>query len=981
MKREHALVGGLVVFLLVVFASFLYFGSDGNIAGQAVVTGNPWDNECDYVGQQQSCNTCGTQYCENSDPTTYWIDDGLTDFCTTSNIGTSCSGIGQPGTCRVRDPCIFLIGGDTDCTECRYTTSHREWGTCSSPSSSACTCSEGDGGINSYSADTLTWGPQTHPDYCIGGGDVLREYYCTNSDSEFTYVDKNCVTLLGAVSCTAGECVPPANEPAAFCDDGVDNDQDGATDCDDNDCSADAFCAEGGPLCFNGIDDNGNGLADCADPSCQADHGICASSETTCEGIGDWDCCTDGYDNDGDGALDCADSQCNTNPECDAGIPITELYCQNGVDDDEDGLTDCDDDDCDGASSCLEPVSSCGDGIREGNEQCDGSDFGEVDDGPNACADFLNNEIYTGSLSCNPSTCTIVSTSCLVSGTLMCSNGVDDDGVGGADCDDNNCVGYTGPEGVVCQANEAAHCTGGFDEDGDGLVDCDDPECFSYLACLDSEICDNSIDDDGDGLVDCNDTDCASNSYCVTGPEICGNGIDDDGNGLTDSDDPYCGIGGGGPTECSDGIDNDGDGLVDLDDSGCSDADDDTEGECPESSGAYCLVVDTPNSIYELTYNLDASSFTSGVSMAADFATLDCNGNIIYGDGTGNGASIRDRTEITIRDCVFQNFDDGIDIERTQNSLFEDNMIMYMANDGVNGESSNEGNRFIGNTILHTGQTSDNGDGIYLHLGADNVIEGNTFEDIGRHAINLRYETRANTTGNIGTDIGTYGIKILGGDDHIITDNTIAESTDGLRLESVDNAQIERNTIENSQYGIRFTDAVLSASLISNRLCDVTSRSFFCTGSSGGAMGNGNFGLQNLDLCVDQTPNGAFVTCFEQNACSDELDNDGDGLIDCADISDCEARACGNDKVCHNGGCTAIEYDPAAATTGPIEVPFKFDTYLDLFTYLNTGTIVQGTGSCTETCTTVGQVCGFAQGGMNTCQDLDSTYCTCYTIN
>lgn len=46
------------------------------------------------------------------------------------------------------------------------------------------------------------------------------------------------------------------------CYDGIDNDNDGATDCTDKDCSAEASCAED---CNDNTDNNGNGLVDCDD--------------------------------------------------------------------------------------------------------------------------------------------------------------------------------------------------------------------------------------------------------------------------------------------------------------------------------------------------------------------------------------------------------------------------------------------------------------------------------------------------------------------------------------------------------------------------------------------------------------------------------------------------------------------------------------------------------------------------------------------
>src|SRR5262249_14638546 len=60
---------------------------------------------------------------------------------------------------------------------------------------------------------------------------------------------------------------PPADETTA-CHDGVDNDRDGAADCDDSDCSGTAACVE--MNCTNGVDDDMDGATDCADTDCSA---------------------------------------------------------------------------------------------------------------------------------------------------------------------------------------------------------------------------------------------------------------------------------------------------------------------------------------------------------------------------------------------------------------------------------------------------------------------------------------------------------------------------------------------------------------------------------------------------------------------------------------------------------------------------------------------------------------------------------------
>jgi hypothetical protein len=121
----------------------------------------------------------------------------------------------------------------------------------------------------------------------------------------------------------------------------------------------------------------------------------------------------------------------------------------------------------------------------------------------------------------------------------ICDNGIDDDCNGLTDCFDSACRDLP-----ACIDRKKEICNNGIDDDGNSLIDCKDPACFGDPACFvrGHEICNNGLDDDDDGLVDCNDPDCAKDPTCVVNPvnEICDNGIDDNKDGLVDCADPQC---------------------------------------------------------------------------------------------------------------------------------------------------------------------------------------------------------------------------------------------------------------------------------------------------------------------------------------------------------------------------------------------------------------------------------------------------------
>ncbi|MFH1403263.1 MAG: hypothetical protein ABIH11_03235 [Candidatus Altiarchaeota archaeon] len=192
--------------------------------------------------------------------------------------------------------------------------------------------------------------------------------------------------------------------------------------------------------------------------------------------------------------------------------------------------------------------------------------------------------------------------------TRLCTNGIDDDGDGGVDCYDSDCIRIAGvnPEkrcgnrkdedcdGLVdcsdtdCKnkracvirvkgEDKARKCRNQVDDDGDGTIDCDDQDCLNAVRGIAERKCKNNKDDDCDGDVDCDDQDCRIKKPCVKGKKNendakkCRNGVDDDGDGYIDCDDQECIDWGMENPEgkCNDGYDNDCDGDVDCDDQDC----------------------------------------------------------------------------------------------------------------------------------------------------------------------------------------------------------------------------------------------------------------------------------------------------------------------------------------------------------------------------------------------------------------------------
>jgi len=169
------------------------------------------------------------------------------------------------------------------------------------------------------------------------------------------------------------------------CNDGLDNDCDALIDCEDEDCAeyevcqpdfilgstVEPYCGDGNldqeEECDDGNNEDGDGCsATCMieqplpEPECIPEDmricdtgflGICSVGNQLCDNRGFWG-------------------------ECIQNTTSTAEVCDNQLDDDCDGFSDCDDGDC-GLEMICQPEPYCGDGVIDGEEQCDaGEDNG-----------------------------------------------------------------------------------------------------------------------------------------------------------------------------------------------------------------------------------------------------------------------------------------------------------------------------------------------------------------------------------------------------------------------------------------------------------------------------------------------------------------------------------------------------------------------------------------------------------------------------
>lgn len=193
--------------------------------------------------------------------------------------------------------------------------------------------------------------------------------------------------------------------------------------------------------------------------------------------------------------------------------------CNNSADDDGDGQVDCDDSDCSSNVACR--AATCGNGVRETGETCDGADLGGT-----TCASF---GLSGGTLVCKTD-CSGFNASGCGAGGVVCGNGVRE---GTEVCDGNDLAGQTcatrgfGGGTLACAANCATYVTSGCA----GAQTCGNGTREGTEVCDGDDLANKGCADLGftGGVLACASNCTAFDIDACTAGAACGNGVLDSG--------------------------------------------------------------------------------------------------------------------------------------------------------------------------------------------------------------------------------------------------------------------------------------------------------------------------------------------------------------------------------------------------------------------------------------------------------------------
>ncbi|MEW6181561.1 MAG: NosD domain-containing protein [Bacillota bacterium] len=204
------------------------------------------------------------------------------------------------------------------------------------------------------------------------------------------------------------------------------------------------------------------------------------------------------------------------------------------------------------------------------------------------------------------------------------------------------------------------------------------------------------------------------------------------------------------------------------------------------------------------------------IQIKSDGITLEGNGHVITGNGTGDGIYLLMRNGVTIKNLKIKKFTNGIQMRLSNGNTvtgvtaLKNTRGIWVINSRNNDIENNvlDGNNYqglliqagIGNKVAGNSACG-NIFGLYLMGSSGNTVTGNTAsnEGCGIWLMGCGYNTVADNTAN---NNSVFGIHMQGSTDNIVERNTVSDNVGGVRLMGCQKNTIANNTAVNSGTGI-----------------------------------------------------------------------------------------------------------------------------------------------------------------------------------
>ncbi len=200
---------------------------------------------------------------------------------------------------------------------------------------------------------------------------------------------------------------------------------------------------------------------------------------------------------------------------------------------------------------------------------------------------------------------------------------------------------------------------------------------------------------------------------------------------------------------------------------------------------------------------------------------LDCFGHTINGNGIGNGVTVTNKQRVRVRNCRITNFNRGVLLDGTTDSVFEANEVDNNKGSGMPGNMGAEG--------FHLQNESDR-----------NLFAHNSVHDNARDGFDLDFSNGNAFVLNFVENNGINGIELDDcSDNDIIANLIIGNKHTGVSLDRSIRNVINKNTInENQSYGAHFAMGSNNNIFRYNDMCGNTPDQFLIRGTGNQVIQN-----------------------------------------------------------------------------------------------------------------------------------------------
>jgi parallel beta-helix repeat protein len=228
------------------------------------------------------------------------------------------------------------------------------------------------------------------------------------------------------------------------------------------------------------------------------------------------------------------------------------------------------------------------------------------------------------------------------------------------------------------------------------------------------------------------------------------------------------------------------------------------------------------NVTYTFTGNIGYPAY-NGIIVERNNTVIDGNGYTVQGALSGNGLSLANTNNVTIKNTNISDFQYGIYLDSSNNTDVSENNVnvlflfarggIYLVNSSNNILSGNNVAAYSraicliscsNNTVTENYVTGGNygTGGIILVSSSNNIVSGNDATSNGNDGIYLASSSDNVVSGNNATANSEVGIGLDSSSDNSISGNNMTNNFNGIELDFTSNNTVYGNNMTNNQYGV-----------------------------------------------------------------------------------------------------------------------------------------------------------------------------------